>query len=357
MAFFESDFASNHLVAGGGVALKLDATHVKLLTFVHVNFEVHNFLLVIELGVGDRSEVDVAEFAVGFTQILEPLGDFFAGEDVAVFDCEQAAERFLVSDGLVVLESDGTETVSIAFFDGHGDIDGLTRALLEERNVEPGMAGVVDIGFGIVHQHFEIAAVLVLGANTLYVFVELGGVIGLGKKAFQEDGVRDADRLQVLHSRNQSAIVDVFVPLEANLSHFHLGAFADHKGQAHRSRGDGTNLAPDSRKLAAVLSQQLLQGDFRLLDLGGIVLALHRESDLALLETIEDVAGRDGTQAGVVDFADGRALFNIDVEHPAFWSLLTLETDVLEIARVPEGVEVALNGGQVVDIANMGENA
>jgi hypothetical protein len=36
--------------------------------------------------------------------------------------------------------------------------------------------------------------------------------------------------------------------------------------------------------------------------------------------------------------------------------LLALEADVFEIARVPQGIEVTLQGGSVIDIARAGEN-
>jgi hypothetical protein len=45
------------------------------------------------------------------------------------------------------------------------------------------------------------------------------------------------------------------------------------------------------------------------------------------------------------------------VEDPSFGRLLTFETDVLEVAGVPQGVEVALKSREIVDIANVGENA
>jgi len=47
------------------------------------------FFFVVKLGVGDGSKVDIAGFAVGFAQILQTLGDFFAAEDVAVFHGEK----------------------------------------------------------------------------------------------------------------------------------------------------------------------------------------------------------------------------------------------------------------------------
>jgi hypothetical protein len=106
-----------------------------------------------------------------------------------------------------------------------------------------------------------------------------------------------------------------------------------------------------------MLGEQVFDYDFSLFDSGGIVLALDGEAYLAILEAVEDIAGGDGTEAGVINFADGGALFDVDVEDPAFVALLALEADVFEVAGVPESVEVALEGGGVVDVANFAEDA
>ena len=167
-------------------------------------FQIHDLLFVVELGVGDGSEVNVAGLAVGFAQVLQTLGDFFAAENVAVLHGEKAAQGGDVRDGFVVLEGDRAEAVALAFLDGHGDIDGFPQPCLEQRNVEACVSGVVNLGLGIVDQHLEVAAVLELGADAFGIFFELGGVVGLGEEVFKEDGVRDADGLEVLHGRAQT---------------------------------------------------------------------------------------------------------------------------------------------------------
>ncbi len=93
LSFFEGDFAANDFVARGRVALELDAANVELLAFVDVDVEEDQLLLVVELGIGNRREVDVAVLAVGFAKVLQALADFFAAEDVAVFDREQGTQR------------------------------------------------------------------------------------------------------------------------------------------------------------------------------------------------------------------------------------------------------------------------
>ena len=71
--------------------------------------------------------------------------------------------------------------ITVAFLDRHRDVHGLTGPFLNERDVKSVVPGVVDIGLGILHKHLEIAEVLVLSANALRVFVQLGRVVRLGK--------------------------------------------------------------------------------------------------------------------------------------------------------------------------------
>ena len=223
--------------------------------------------------------------------------------------------------------------------------------------MEARVAGVVNLGLGILHQHFEVAAVLIFRAHPLGVFVELGGVVSLGEEVFQEDGVRNADRLQVLHGAAQNAGVDVLVADEGNLADFDLGPFLHHERDAHRGRRNGANFGADGGELPAVLGQQFLDRDFGFLDFGGIVLAFHRQPDFAFLEAVQHVAVGDRIQPGVFDLANGGPLFDVDVDAPALGRLLALEADVFKVAGVPQRVEVAFQGGFVVDVAGAGEDA
>jgi hypothetical protein len=45
------------------------------------------------------------------------------------------------------------------------------------------------------------------------------------------------------------------------------------------------------------------------------------------------------------------------VNTPALGRLLALEADVLEIAGIPQGIEVTLEGGRVINVARAGKNA
>src|SRR5581483_2252574 len=236
--------------------------------------------------------------------------------------------------GLIVLERDRTQRVAIAFFNWHGDIDRF--ALLANQRNADAAAGVVNLRLGILDQHLEIAAILVLRAHPFGVLVQFTSVVGLGKNVLKKNGMRNANKLQVLHGSAQNSLADVLVPDKGNLAHLHFGAFFYSKDDSDGSGRDGPHLAADNRKLPSMLGQQFLDHDFHLLHLGRIVLTLHRKPDLALLETIKHIAGRYRTQSRVVDLPDRRTLLDHHVQLASFGCLFTFEADVFEVSRVPK---------------------
>ena len=169
--------------------------------------------------------------------------------------------------------------------------------------------------------------------------------------------MRDADGSEVLHGPAQGAVIDVFVAPEADLPNLDFGPLLDDESNAHGGGRNRADFGADGGELAPVLGEQLFEDNFGLLDLRGIVLVLNREPDFALLEAVEHVAGGNRIQAGVVDLTDGGPLFEVNVKDPAFGGLFALKTDVLVVAGVPEGVEVAFDGGGVVDVADLAEDA
>ena len=94
-----------------------------------------------------------------------------------------------------------------------------------------------------------------------------------------------------------------------------------------------------------------------MLDFGRIVLALLGKSDLALLEFVEDVTLGDRTQAHVFDLADGRLFLDVNVDDPAFGGGLPLDAQIVEVAGVPQGIKVALQGRLVVNVTGLGEHS
>jgi hypothetical protein len=104
-----------------------------------------------------------------------------------------------------------------------------------------------------------------------------------------------------------------------------------------------------------VFTEHLLENDLGTLDVGGIVLAFDGERNLLLLEAIEDVRYGDGAEALVVDLADGGLFTNVDDELGAALAGDLLDAEIVEVAGVPEGVEVSLNDGGVVLVAGARE--
>src|SRR5581483_5333448 len=243
---------------------------------------------------------------------------------------------------------DLAQPILIPFVDGHGDVHRFARSGLQQRNVEPFMAGIVDHGFRICHVGLEVAAILVLGSNPLRVFFQLGGVVGLGEDVFQENRVRDADGPQVLHGGTQDAAADVLISVEADLTYLNLRAFFHNEGNAYRCRRNLPHLGANGGELPAVFGKQILDRDLGSFYACGIVLALHHQSDLILLEAVENVTLRNRTCTYVGDLADGRLLFHLYDEAPAFGRLLAEKLDVFEVTGIPKRVEVSFEGSLIV---------
>src|ERR1700722_18090987 len=122
LPLLERDLAADDLVSRGSVPLKFNPSHVELLALVHIDFKVGNLFFAVKLGIGNRSEVDVARLTISLAQILETLGDFFAAENISVLHREEVAQCWRIRNRFVVLKRNRAEMVAIALFDRHRDI-------------------------------------------------------------------------------------------------------------------------------------------------------------------------------------------------------------------------------------------
>ena len=143
---------------------------------------------------------------------------------------------------------------------------------------------------------------------------------------------------------------------ELDLADLDRRAFLDTEVDLHRGGRDGLDVGLDDGELVAVLCEEFREYGFGAHHLGRIVLAFHREADLLLFEAVEDIGGRDGTVALVIDFADGGPFLDEDVEDDAFLRVFAFDAQVLEVAGVPEGVEVAFDRDWIVRVPDMGEH-
>ena len=204
-------------------------------------------------------------------------------------------------------------------------------------------AFVANLGAGRFDGGVGVALVAIGEADALSIFIELGGVEGAGEEVLEDDRIGDADRLQVLHRAAQVEAAEVLIAGELDLADFDRRAFLDVEVDLHRGGRNGLDVGLDGGELMAVLGEQFREDVLRAHHLGGIVLALNGETDLLLLEAIEDVGGRDGAVALVIDLANGGAFADEDVEDDALLRIFALDAQVLKVAGVPEGVEVALD--------------
>src|SRR6266568_7202866 len=160
-----------------------------------------------------------------------------------------------------------------------------------------------------------------------------------------------------MHGGAQIARLHLLVALELDDADLYLRAFFDVEGDAD---GGGRNLADfgcDGSELAAVSGEQFLQYDFRLLHASRVKLAFLAQSNLAFLELVENIALRYGVEPNVLDFTNCGFFLDVYVNNPALGALFALNTEVVEIACVPERIEVALHARGIVHISRPGKHA
>jgi len=169
--------------------------------------------------------------------------------------------------------------------------------------------------------------------------------------------MRNTNRLQILHGRAQYSRPDGLVSFEFDFADFDLRPFLHHKRKADGSGRNLSHFTADRGELPPMFGKQVLDGNFRLLQTGGIVLTLHHQTHLILLKAIQHVAVGNRTETHVVDGADGGLFFHLEGDAPALGRLLAQNFDIFEITRVPNRVEVAFQGGGVVNVSRLGEDA
>ncbi len=252
-------------------------------------------------------------------------------------------------------ELDCRQAVALALLDVHVDIDALAFAGTEREQREPAL--IANMGLRFAHRRPQVAAVLIGQANALGILLEFAGVVGPRKQILENDGMRNPNWPQIPHRLAQRAGTDVVISAEGDLAHLHGRPFLHVEDQLDRGRRNVLDLGAYGRKLVAVLGQHFPDHGDGVRDPCRVVLALDREPDLLLLEAVEHVGLGDGIQTLISDVANGGLLADVDVEDNALRRVLLLDADVLEIAGIPEGVEVALDGKGIEGLADAAEHA
>ena len=184
-------------------------------------------------------------------------------------------------------EGDSAETVTVTLFDGHQDVDALAFIGPEREPIEATF--IVNLSAGLFDGCVVVALVAIGLANALRVFFELGGVKGLRKEVFKDDGVRNSNRLKVLHRATQLKAADVLIADELDLTYLYGGAFLDVEVYLDGCRRDVFNVELDGSELMAVLRQQLLEDRGGAQNPGRVVLAFNGEADFLFFEAVENV--------------------------------------------------------------------
>jgi hypothetical protein len=235
--------------------------------------------------------VDVTTFAIGLAKVLNALAEHPRIEPVAILHGKLGAQSFYVLVGFVAAKGDAAQSIALAFFNRNDDIDALTVRGMQGEGVDA--AGIADVGLGLTGESFGVALVAVGLAHPVRIFVQLAGVEGTREDVLEDDGVGNADGLQVLHRRHQFTVGERMVAGEGDLAYLDGRTFLDDKRQRDARRRNGLDLGPDHGKLMAVLTEHLLQYHFGALHARLVKLAFDVEGDLLLLEALHHVGDRD----------------------------------------------------------------
>ena len=346
VAFANQQFAANDLIARGGVAGKLDATHVELLAFVEIESEIDSLGGVVDVAFRFGGEVDEAELAVELGVVFNGFADLGHAENVALMEREGFLERlalkrepfFRVGTANVEL----AHAIAVAFFNCDGDVGGLA-VLSSHQGPWPWDAGFIDVHGGdhrVRDFHFIVTIGLIEIADADFqVFVERGTIEGLAHHRDIPEVERDAVGPVMFHRAQQTRARKRVVAREGNQTDLDLGSFVDVEGQLDGVRGGDAFVSRfDHGELMPVRREQFLDHHLGLLDLGGIELALHRQSDFAIFEGVQHVGFGDRLQAFVLDAPDDGALGDVEENQLAvrvIGAVLHDEFNVLEIAGVP----------------------
>ena len=163
------------------------------------------------------------------------------------------------------------------------------------------------------------------------------------------------DRPQISHRCAQLARRHRVVAGKGDVPHLDRGAFLDDEVDRHRRGRNGLDVRLYRRKLVPVLGQQGADNVDGACQACRIIGALYRETDVFFLEAVQNVRGRDRVQTLVIDLANRRFLFDDHIENDALGRVFPRDLQILEIARIPQRIEVALDGCRVVDISGMGK--
>ena len=143
----------------------------------------------------------------------------------------------------------------------------------------------------------EVALLLIRIPETFFVFFELRRIVGFGEHFLQKPGndswktfhLRDPDRLQVLHRPNHFTSAKRLIPKDGDVADLNLGTFLDLENNFKRGGRNPAKFRVHDGEFVAAFREKLLQDNGCMVDHVRIVLRLHNQPDLLLLEPIQNV--------------------------------------------------------------------
>src|SRR5208337_2849233 len=343
-AFVKQQLAPDDFVSRGGVSGEVDAADVVLLAFLELHGHVNALGFFVDIRFRSWHKVDETVPPVNLSVILERFANFGGRKNVSLFQRECPLQRFHLQDqGLVRIAAGDLQRahpVAFALFDRDGHVDGLTLRSSRKWYAQPPAFRVEILQYGVLHQNLEVPVVRVQPADAHFdVLDELVVVVRFAQHI--EFGYVQGNRVGpvVVHRTDQFPAAKGVVPREQDLPDFDLWSFVDFEDQDHRvARCYPLVLRRHRRELPAMLSQQILQHDFRFLDARRVELALHRQPNLFFLETVQDVRLGYRLDSFIANAANYRPLFHFpgnDLAARLARRIFHPQLDIFKKLRVP----------------------
>ena len=181
----------------------------------------------------------------------------------------------------------------------------------------------------------EVALLLISIPYAVFIFFELVGIEALCEEVFKQNGMRNADRSQVLHRADHFAVAENLVALDLDLADLHLRALVNLEDNFERRGRDLAEFRLDGGELPAALGKEFLQHVSGALNLARIVLRFHGETNFPLFEPVQNLRDRNGLGAFVLDRAHDAALGQQEADDPAVRTAFFLKADIIEAPGIP----------------------
>ena len=165
-----------------------------------------------------------------------PFSQFGGGKNVPFGHSEQRSHQsFGRAEEFNAGEDDVVQVILAAFFQCDDNVGAGSELIgINQRDVKAFAARFVNGDVRVGHMRGEVTVFLIEHLHAALVFVEFAGIVGFGEQVLKQNGVRNTDRVQVLHRSSDDQIAEDRVALDVDMAHLDLGAFIDLKSDFER---------------------------------------------------------------------------------------------------------------------------